>query len=66
MQIADSWKIAAFRAVLTATVLGVLGALSIWSQTNELKLIAIAGLTPFFSTLALRLGAEGYVDSRKP
>lgn len=65
MSISDSWKIAAFRAVATAIVVGVLGALAMWSQTDSVKQVLIAGLTPAFTVLALRLGAEGYADRPK-
>ena len=58
----STWKIAAARAVLTAIVVGGLGALAMWSQTESLKQVAIAGLTPALTVLALRLGAEGYID----
>lgn len=61
----DSWKIAAFRAAVTAFVVGALGALAMWSQVDSLKQVAIAGLTPAFTVLAIRLGAEGYVDRPK-
>ena len=58
----DSWKVAAVRAAVTAFIVGALGALAMWSQTDTLKQIAIEGLTPAFTVLAIRLGAEGYVD----
>ena len=58
----NTWQIAATRAVLTALVVGALGALAMWSQTESLKQVAIAGLTPALTVLALRLGAEGIYD----
>ena len=62
----DAWKVAAFRAVLTATLVGLSAALTTWSQTDSLKLIALAGLTPAVGILIARLGVEGGYDSRKP
>jgi len=62
----DTWKVAAARAIATAVIVGVLGALAMWSQTDSLKQVAIAGLTPAFTVLAIRLGAEGYADRPKP
>ena len=62
MKISDSWKVAAGRAVLSAAIVGGLGFLAMWSQTSELKLLIIAGLTPALTTLGIRLGVEGTLD----
>ena len=61
----STWQIAAVRALVSALVVGGLGFLAVWSSTDDGKTLAIAGLTPFLTTLALRLGVEGLVDSRK-
>ena len=61
----SSWKVAAARAVVTAVIVGALGALAMWAVSDSIKEVAIAGLTPMFTVLAIRLGAEGYVDRPK-
>ena len=62
----STWKVAAARAVVTAAIVGALGALAMWSQTDDVKQVLIAGLTPAFTVLAIRLGAEGIIDRPKP
>lgn len=61
-----TWQVAALRGVLTAVCTGALAALTTWTQTSELKVIAIAGLTPFFTILVARFGVEGTIDSKIP
>ena len=65
MKLSTSWKIAAGRAVLSAAIVGGLGFLALWSQTDDVKLLIIAGLTPALTTLGMRLGVEGYADRPK-
>jgi len=60
----DAWKVAAIRGFITATCTGALAALATWSQTDELKVIAIAGLTPFLTIIVARFGVEGAIDSK--
>lgn len=57
-----SWQVAAGRALLTAALLGAAGFLAVWAQTDEVKVLVTAGLTPFVGTLLMRLGVEGYAD----
>lgn len=57
-------KEAAIRAVIGAVIVGSLGFLSIWSQTDDTKVLISAGLTPALSYLAVRLGIEGYIDAK--
>ena len=59
------WKVAAARTVLSAVIVGGLGFLAVWSQTDDVKVLITAGLTPALTTLAMRLGLEGIVDSRR-
>ena len=59
-----SWKVAAARALVTGSVLGAVGFFAMWSQTTELRQLTIAFGSPFFGTLMLRLGAEGWLDSK--
>ena len=65
MKISDSWKIAAARAGATAVLVGALAFLTAWSQTDDVKLLIIAGLTPALTTLGMRLGVEGFQDRPK-
>ena len=62
MTISTSWKIAAARAIVSAVIVGGLGFLATWSQTSDLKLLIIAGLTPALTTIGMRLGVEGFQD----
>ena len=59
-----SWQVAAARAVLSAVIVGGLGFLAVWQTTDEVKTLVVAGLTPFLTTLAMRLGLEGSIDAR--
>ncbi len=59
------WQVAAVRAVVSAAIVGALGFLTVWSQTDDVKTLVTAGLTPFLTTLALRLGLEGFVDTQR-
>lgn len=59
------WEVAAARALLSASLVGGLGFLATWSSTDDVKTLVTAGLTPALTSFALRLGVEGYVDSRK-
>ena len=59
------WKIAAARAILSALIVGGLGFLAVWQTTDDTKILIVSGLTPFLTTLAMRLGLEGYVDARR-
>lgn len=60
----NSWKVATGRAVASALVVGGASALAMWSQTDELKFIIIAGGTPALGILGARLGVEGAVDAK--
>lgn len=59
----NSWKVAAIRGAITAVGTGALAALAMWTQTDEVKLIAIAGLTPTTTIMMARFGVEGTLDS---
>ena len=61
-----SWQIAAVRAVINGAIVGGLAFLAMWATTDEAKTLIIAGVTPFLTTLATRLGIEGYVDRNNP
>jgi hypothetical protein len=60
-----TWQIAATRGTITAIGTGLLSALATWTQTDELKVIAIAGLSPTVTIMVARFGVEGAVDSQK-
>jgi len=53
------------RAFTGAILSGVLGFLTAWQATDEIKVLVSAGLTPFFSYLGIRFGIEGLVDTAK-
>lgn len=57
--------VAAARAFIGAFIFGALGFLAMWANTDEVKVLVIAGLTPFLTNLALRLGLEGVLDTWK-
>ena len=57
--------VAATRAVIGAVITGGLGFLAVWQSTEEVKVLVTAGVTPFLSYLAIRLGLEGFIDVRK-
>ena len=62
-----AWQVALIRGIGSAIVTGGLAFLAMWSQSDDGKTLAIAGLTPFLTTLMLRFGLEGaYDSSRKP
>ena len=61
----EVWKTAAFRAGLSAALLGTASFLGVWATTDEVKTLVIAFGTPFVGTLVTRLGVEGAVDSKK-
>lgn len=62
---ADSWKVAAVRAVLTATVVGLIAALTVWQTTDDVKAVVTTGALSFLSIIAARLGVEGTLDRPK-
>ena len=59
------WAISLARGVVSALITGGIGFLGVWSQTDEVKVLIIAGALPFLTTLSLRFGIEGTVDTRK-
>ena len=59
------WKTAALRALIGATLIGATAFLSVWSQTDDVKLLVTATVTPMLSYIGVRLGIEGYVDNKR-
>ena len=57
------FQVALFRGLLTGILLGASATLAIWSQTDDGKTLAIAGLTPFIGALLTRFAAEGFIDT---
>jgi hypothetical protein len=51
-------------ALVTAATSGALATLGVWTQTDDPKTLAIAGLIPFLTVIAARFGIEGSVDSK--
>ena len=64
MNIPDSTKVAAVRAVVTACVVAGQSFVVVASQTSDEKTIALATFGTFLSVLAMRLGVEGYQDRK--
>ena len=60
----EPWQVATARAVVSAVIVGGLGFLAVWSQTDDVKTLVAAGLTPALTALAMRLGLEGAIDTR--
>jgi hypothetical protein len=56
--------VAWWRALVTAATSGALATLGVWTQTDDPKTLAIAGLIPFLTVIAARFGIEGSVDSK--
>ena len=59
------WAVALTRAIVGAALIGAAAFLVMWSQTDEVKTLVIAGLTPAIGHLLLRFGIEGYIDQGK-
>ena len=59
------WAVALTRAIVGAALLGTMGFLTMWSQTDDVKLLIIAGFTPGIGHLLLRFGIEGVIDTGK-
>ncbi len=57
--------VALARSIMGGLALGILGFLAMWSQTDEVKLLIIAGGQPFVTFILWRLGFEGIIDVRK-
>jgi hypothetical protein len=53
------------RGMLEAVIVGALAFLAMWSETNDAKILAIAGLTPFLLVLLARFVSEGALDTWK-
>ncbi len=60
-----AWVVAAARGFLSALILGGISFFSIWSQTDDVKLLISTPGTVFLSTLIVRWGLEGAIDARK-
>lgn len=58
------FKVALIRAVITAIVIGAMAFMATWSQTDDVKTIVIATLTPMVGVLAARFGVEGLIDTK--
>lgn len=59
-----AWQVAAARGILAAVLSGGLAFLAVFSQTDDVKTLLIAGLTPALTTLGVRFLGEGWLDSR--
>jgi hypothetical protein len=59
------WNSAILRGFYVAVIAGLGGALPIWTQTDNTKLIIIAFLGPFLTALGWRGGGEGGYDANR-
>ena len=59
------WAVALTRALVFAALLGASSFLTMWSQTDDVKTLIIAGLSPAIGALLLRFGVEGVIDTGK-
>lgn len=59
------WVVAAARGFLSALILGGISFFTLWTQTEDVKLLISTPGIVFLSTLMLRWGLEGVVDARK-
>ena len=57
--------VAAARALLGSLIMGGLGFLAMYANTDDVKTLVIAGMTPFLLNLGWRFGIEGFIDVRK-
>ena len=57
------WAVALTRALVGAALIGAAAFLAMWSQTDDVKTLVIAGLTPAIGHLLYRFGVEGYIDT---
>ena len=59
------WAVALTRAIVGAALIGAAAFLAMWSQTDEVNVLVIAGLTPAIGHLLYRFGVEGVIDQGK-
>ncbi len=61
----EQFKAAIVRAAWQCFLVGAATFLTTWSQTNDIKTLVIATLTPMIGYLATRVGVEGYYDTQR-
>lgn len=59
------WVVAFARGLISALLTGGIAFFGTWAQTDDIRLLITAGMVPFLTTLMLRWGLEGGVDSRR-
>ena len=59
------WTISLVRGIISAIITGALAFLATWTQTDDVKLIISATMTPALTVLMVRFGLEGSIDTRK-
>lgn len=60
----DQFRVALYRAIITAALLASSTFLTVWSQTNDVKTLVIAFATVAVGTLITRFAAEGWIDTK--
>lgn len=59
------WIVALARALLSGVVVGTLAFLAVWPETDNIRVLVSAGLTPGLTVFAIRFGLEGVIDTGK-
>ena len=62
---APPWVVAGVRALVGALITGLLSFFTIWTQTDDVRVLITAFMVPFLTVLGGRFGVEGAVDARK-
>ncbi len=62
---APPWVVAGVRALVGALITGGLSFFTIWTQTDEVRVLITAFMVPFLTVLGGRFGVEGAVDAHK-
>ena len=62
---ADSWKVALQRAIVTAIVVGITAGLTAWMADASTKVIVGTAVIPALAVFGTRFGIEGYQDRPK-
>ncbi len=62
---APAWATAAARALIGALITGALSFFTVWSQTDDVKLMVTSFMVPFLTYLGTRFGIEGSMDAHK-
>lgn len=59
----DQFKVALARGIAQSVITGALTFFTTWQTTDDIKILVTTTAISVLSPLALRFGAEGYIDS---